>query len=49
MGFVKRLGEQLDRRGTVDVLRRGVVDRNVRFQLGFLGLRVVDAGVGGAV
>ena len=34
-GFVKRLAEQLDRRGTVDVLRRGVVDRNVRFQLGF--------------
>ena len=34
-GFVKRLAEQLDRRGTVDVLRRGVVDRNVRFRLGF--------------
>ena len=34
-GFVKRLAEQLDRRGTVDVLRRGVVDRNVRFQLAF--------------
>ena len=33
--FVLRLAEQLDRRGTVDVLRRGVVDRNVRFQLGF--------------
>ena len=35
LGFVKRLAEQLDRRGTVDVLRRGVVDRNVRFRLGF--------------
>ena len=35
LGFVKRLAEQLDRRGTVDVLRRGVVDRNVRFQLAF--------------
>ena len=34
-GFVKRLAEQLDRRGTVDVLRRGVVDRNVRFRLAF--------------
>ena len=34
-GFVKRLASQLDRRGTVDVLRRGVVDRNVKMQLGF--------------
>ena len=34
-GFVKRLASQLDRRGTVDVLRRGVVDRNVKIQLAF--------------
>ena len=31
VGFVKRLASELDRRGTVDVLRRGVVDRNVKF------------------
>ena len=35
VGFVKRLASQLDGRGTVDVLRRGVVDRNVKFQLAF--------------
>ena len=35
VGFVKRLASQLDRRGTVDVLRRGVVDRNVKIQLAF--------------
>ena len=34
-GFVKRLASQLDKRGTVDVLRRGVVDRNVRIRLAF--------------
>ena len=34
-GFVKRLASQLDRRGTVDVLRRGVVDRNVKIRLAF--------------
>ena len=35
VGFVKRLASELDRRGTVDVLRRGVVDRNVKIQLAF--------------
>ncbi|MDE0268386.1 MAG: type I restriction endonuclease [Acidimicrobiaceae bacterium] len=34
-GFVQRLASQLDQRGTVDVLRRGVVDRNVVIQLAF--------------
>ena len=34
-GFVKRLASQLDKRGTVDVLRRGVVDRNVKIRLAF--------------
>ena len=34
-GFVQRLASQLDKRGTVDVLRRGVVDRNVRIRLAF--------------
>ena len=34
-GFVKRLASQLDKRGTVDVLRRGVVDRNVMIRLAF--------------
>ena len=34
-GFVRRLASQLDGRGTVDVLRRGVVDRNVKLQLAF--------------
>ena len=33
--FVQRLASQLDNRGTVDVLRRGMVDRNVRIQLAF--------------
>ena len=33
--FVQRLASQLDKRGTVDVLRRGVVDRNVTFRLAF--------------
>ena len=34
-GFVKRLASQMDKRGTVDVLRRGVVDRNVKIRLAF--------------
>ncbi len=34
-GFVQRLATRLDKRGTVDVLRRGVVDRNVRLRLAF--------------
>ena len=34
-GFVLRLASQLDKRGTVDALRRGVVDRNVRIRLAF--------------
>ena len=33
--FVLRLASQLDKRGTLDVLRRGVVDRNVRIRLAF--------------
>ena len=33
--FVQRLASQLDKRGTVDVLRRGVVDRNVRIELAY--------------
>ena len=32
---MQRLSSQLDKRGTVDVLRRGVVDRNVTIQLAF--------------
>ena len=31
---MKRLASQLDKRGTVDVLRRGVVDRNVKIPAG---------------
>ena len=34
-GFVQRLASELDRRGTVDVLRRGVVDRNITLRLAF--------------
>lgn len=34
-GFVQRLASQLDKRGTVDMLRHGVVDRNVRLRLAF--------------
>lgn len=34
-GFVTRLAAELDKRGTVDVLRHGVVDRNVTIQLAF--------------
>ena len=34
-GFVQRLASQLDKRGTVDVLRRGVVDYNVTIRLAF--------------
>ena len=33
--FVQRLASQLDKRGTVDVLRRGVTDYNVRFRLAY--------------
>ena len=32
-GFVQRLAAELDKRGTVDVLRRGVVDRNITIRL----------------
>ena len=34
-GFVKRLAKQLDKWGTVHVLRRGVTDRNVNIRLAF--------------
>ena len=34
-GFVQRLASELDKRGTVDVLRRGVVDRNVTIRLAY--------------
>ncbi len=34
-GFVQRLASELDKRGTVDVLRRGVVDRNVTIRVAF--------------
>ena len=34
-GFVQRLAAELDKRGTVDVLRRGVVDRNVTIRLAY--------------
>ncbi len=34
-GFVQRLATELDKRGTVDVLRRGVVDRNVTIKLAY--------------
>ena len=33
--FVKRLAGELDKRGTVDVLRHGVVDRNITIKLAF--------------
>ncbi|MCY4368691.1 MAG: type I restriction endonuclease, partial [bacterium] len=33
--FVQRLASQLDKRGTVDVLRRGVTDYNVKFRLAY--------------
>jgi type I restriction enzyme R subunit len=33
--FVKRLASEVDNRGTVDVLRRGVVDRGVSIQLAY--------------
>lgn len=33
--FVQRLASELDSRGTVDVLRRGVVDRNTTIQLAY--------------
>ena len=34
-GFVQRLASELDKRGTVDVLRHGVVDRNVKIRLAY--------------
>lgn len=34
-GFVQRLAAELDKRGTVDVLRRGVVDRNITIRLAY--------------
>ena len=34
-GFVQRLAKQLDKRGTVDVLRRGVVGYNVKIRLAY--------------
>jgi len=34
-GFVQRLASELDKRGTVDVLRNGVVDRNVKIKLAY--------------
>ena len=34
-GFVQRLAKQLDKRGTVDVLRRGVADYNVKISLAY--------------
>lgn len=34
-GFLGRLSQELDARGTVDVLRHGVVDRGVRLRLAF--------------
>jgi type I restriction enzyme R subunit len=34
-GFARRLAAELDRRGTVDVLRHGVTDRGVAFRLAF--------------
>ena len=34
-GFVQRLASQLDKRGTVDVLRRGVTDYNVPVRLAY--------------
>ncbi|MXZ69529.1 MAG: type I restriction endonuclease subunit R, partial [Acidimicrobiia bacterium] len=34
-GFVQRVASQLDKRGTVDVLRRGVTDYNVTFRLAY--------------
>ena len=34
-GFVQRLASELDKRGTVDVLRRGVMDRNIKIHLAY--------------
>ena len=34
-GFVQRVASQLDKRSTVDVLRRGITDYNVRFDLAY--------------
>lgn len=33
--FSTRLGSELDQRGTIDVLRRGIVDLGVRFDLAY--------------
>ena len=33
--FSKRLGSELDKRGTIDVLRKGIVDLGVKFQLAY--------------
>ena len=34
-GFLKRLAAEIDDRGTLDVLRHGVVDQGVTFKLAF--------------
>ena len=34
-GFVQRLASEFDKRGTVDVLRNGVVDRNIKIRLAY--------------
>ena len=34
-GFLKRLAAEIDERGTVDVLRHGVVDQGVTIRLAF--------------
>ncbi len=33
--FVKRLAAEIDKRGTVDVLRHGVIDHGVKIRLAF--------------
>ena len=38
-GFVQRLASQLDKRGTVDVLRHGVMDRKCEDPAGILQTR----------
>ena len=49
-GFVQRLASQLDKHGTVKVLRQGVVDYNVTVRLRFLQAGAwVDPGVGRAL
>ena len=39
-GFMQRLAAELDKRGTVDVLRHGVVDRNITIRLAYVNLLV---------